>query len=178
MQYLSRRAREVALGNHFAMICCRPAVHFCQSQGPFRLSSQSAYLSTRSSAVPRLASPSIWASVIPKAFRQPDDPISVAERQKKKAARKSKDWNPATFFIIMALLIGSNAIQMIALKNQTRNFSRKAEAKIALLKEVIERVHKGEDVDVEGLLGTGDPEREREWDEGRSWSLQARDHIS
>lgn len=66
----------------------------------------------------------------------------------------------------MFLLIGSNAIQMIALKNDFANFSRKTDCKIALLKEVIERLQKGEEVDVEGLLGSGDLEKEREWEAG------------
>ncbi|MCJ1420516.1 hypothetical protein MMC32_006873 [Xylographa parallela] len=78
---------------------------------------------------------------------------------------KSKEWNPATFYIVIFLLIGSNAIQMIALRNEFINFSRKADAKIGLLKEVLERVQRGEDVDVEGLLGTGNEEQEREWEE-------------
>ncbi|GAB7345163.1 hypothetical protein MBLNU457_3548t1 [Dothideomycetes sp. NU457] len=123
--------------------------------------------SSSTSSVPRVASTSIWNSIIPKAFRHPSDPVSIAERNRAKAlkAQKPKEWNPATFFIVIALLIGSNAIQMIALKNQRRNFSRKAEAKIALLREVIERVQKGEDVDVEGILGTGKPEQEQEWEE-------------
>lgn len=43
---------------------------------------------------------------------------------------------------------------------------RRADAKIGLLREVIERIQKGEKVDVEGLLGTGDERREREWEEG------------
>ena len=60
---------------------------------------------------------------------------------------------------------------MIALRNEYLAFSRKAEAKIGLLKEVIERVQKGEDVDVEGLLGTGDEEQEREWEEGRCFVM-------
>lgn len=55
---------------------------------------------------------------------------------------------------------------MIALRNHTTNFNRNADAKISLLKEVIERVQRGEDVDVEGLLGTGDKAKEREWEEG------------
>lgn len=59
---------------------------------------------------------------------------------------------------------------MIILRNDFITFSRKAEAKIGLLKEVIERVHKGEDVDVEGLLGTGNEEQEREWEEGTCYS--------
>lgn len=68
----------------------------------------------------------------------------------------------------MFLLIGSNAIQVIALRTDFMNFSRRAEAKIGLLREVIERVQTGEDVDVEGLLGTGDGEKEKEWEEGTS----------
>ena len=56
---------------------------------------------------------------------------------------------------------------MIALKHEFTNFSRKADAKIGLLREVIERLHQGEDVDIEGLLGTGDKEKEREWEDGR-----------
>jgi hypothetical protein len=56
---------------------------------------------------------------------------------------------------------------MIALKNDFRNFSRKADAKIGLLREVLERVQRGEDVDVKGLLGTGNEEQEKEWEEGR-----------
>jgi len=125
--------------------------------------------SSSTSTVPRVASTSIWNSIIPKAFRHPTDPVSIAERNKAKAAKahQSKEWNPATFFVVIALLIGSNAIQMIALKNSRRNYSRKAEAKIALLREVIEKVQKGEDVDVERMLGTGNPKQEQEWEEGR-----------
>lgn len=57
---------------------------------------------------------------------------------------------------------------MIALKNDFTSFSRKADAKIGLLKEVLDRVERGEDVDVEGLLGTGNKEKEKEWDEGNA----------
>lgn len=63
------------------------------------------------------------------------------------------------------LLIGSMSIQMIALKNDFSAFMRRADAKIDLLREVIQQVQNGEDVDVEGLLGTGDAEQEREWEE-------------
>jgi len=55
---------------------------------------------------------------------------------------------------------------MIALRNEYAAFSRRADAKIGLLREIIEKIQKGEEVDVEGLLGTGDKEREREWEEG------------
>lgn len=55
---------------------------------------------------------------------------------------------------------------MIALKTNFANFSRRTDTKIALLREVIERVQRGEEVDVEGLLGSGDLETEREWEAG------------
>lgn len=112
----------------------------------------------------------MWQSLIPKAFRQPDDPVSVAERRRAKAA-KSKEWNPATFFIVMFMLVGSNAIQMISLRHERLSFHRKTDARIALLKETIERVQRGEDVDVERILGTGAAEREDEWEQGVSFVL-------
>lgn len=56
---------------------------------------------------------------------------------------------------------------MIALRNEFAAFSRRADAKIGLLKEIIERVKNGEKVDVEGLLGTGDYQKEKEWEERR-----------
>ena len=45
------------------------------------------------------------------------------------------------------------------------NFSRKTDAKLALLREVVEKVKNGEEVDVKRALGTGDPEAEKEWEE-------------
>ena len=66
------------------------------------------------------------------------------------------------------MLIGSQGINMIALKNDYTIFSRKADAKIALLKEVIEKIQRGEEVDVEKALGTGDEAQEQEWKDGSS----------
>lgn len=79
---------------------------------------------------------------------------------------KSKEWNPATFYIVMFTLIGSQAIRMLSLKNSYATYRRTTDAKIELLKEVIERVNNGEKVDVEKLLGTGDEAKEKEWEEG------------
>ncbi|MCJ1322619.1 hypothetical protein MMC15_007968 [Xylographa vitiligo] len=119
---------------------------------------QRAYASSMES-LPRVAQPSVWNSMVPRFFRERKAAV------KKSTVPKSKEWNPATFYIIMFLLIGSNAIQMIALRNDFTTFSRKADAKIGLLREVLERVQRGEDVDVEGLLGTGNEEKEKEWEE-------------
>ena len=40
-----------------------------------------------------------------------------------------------------------------------------------LLREVIKRVQAGEDVDVRKELGTGDPVKEKEWEDGKSLPL-------
>ena len=108
------------------------------------------------SSLPSVTQVSFWESMIPK-------PLRRGGLKTKKA--KSTEWNPATFFIAILLLIGSMAIQMIALRNEFATFIRRADAKIDLLREVIEKVQNGEDVDVEGLLGAGNPEKEKEWEE-------------
>ena len=115
-----------------------------------------------SGSFPRIAQLSLWQSLVPKFLRQPKPSSSTTK------SPRSKEWDPVTFFILIFLLIGSNAIQMIALKNNFANFNRKTDSKIALLKEIIERIQRGEDVDVERLLGSGDPEEEREWEAGIS----------
>lgn len=92
-------------------------------------------------------------------------PRFIRTRKSRKAG-ESKEWNPATFYIVMFTLIGSQAIRLLTLKNGYAAYRRSADAKIELLKEVIERVQKGENVDVEKLLGTGDEGKELEWEDG------------
>ena len=118
--------------------------------------------------LPRVAQPSVWQSIIPKAFRNPENSRVPAKPQ------RTKEWNPATFFICIFLLIGSNAIQMLALKNDYSTFSRKTDAKIKLLKDVLDRVQRGENVDVEKALGTGDEVQEQEWKDGNFPRLLSR----
>jgi hypothetical protein len=94
--------------------------------------------------------------MVPKAFkRNASDPKQP----------KSKDWNPATIFIVLGVLVGSNAINILALRREMLNFSRKTEAKLTVLRDVLKRVKNGEDVDVAKLLGTGDAEQEKEWED-------------
>ncbi|KAL6239468.1 hypothetical protein BDW75DRAFT_119692 [Aspergillus navahoensis] len=109
--------------------------------------------------LPKIAQPSLWTSLIPKSFRNRSPSTSPATSQ------KSKEWNPASFYIIIFILIGSQAIRMIALKNEYSSYLRSTDSKIRLLKEVIGKVQRGEEVDVEKMLGTGDARVEREWDE-------------
>jgi hypothetical protein len=104
-------------------------------------------------------------------------PRFIRTRKSRKAG-ESKEWNPATFYIVMFTLIGSQAIRLLTLKNGYAAYRRSADAKIELLKEVIERVQKGENVDVEKLLGTGDEGKELEWEDGMfELKLSFRDWI-
>ena len=123
-------------------------------------------------SIPRVTHPSIWNSIVPKFLRKSERSKNSAKSQNKK-----KEWNPATFYIIIYMLIGSNAINLIALRNDSTNFIRKADAQIAVLKEALERVHRGEDVDVESLLGTGDEEKEQEWAQRKSLVTKAVSYI-
>lgn len=116
---------------------------------------------------PRVAETSFWKSLIPKPLRSENRAAAAGGEggaTKKKA--KSKEWNPATFFIVIFLLIGSMSIQMISLRKSFDAFMRRSDVRIGLLREVVERVQNGEAVDVEKVLGAGDPEREAEWEEG------------
>ncbi|KAL3428119.1 hypothetical protein PVAG01_01628 [Phlyctema vagabunda] len=112
------------------------------------------------SSAPNITSSSFWKSLVPKPLRRGQQ-AGGAKVQRP----KTKGWNPATFFINIFLLIGSMSIQMIAMRNEFAAFSRRADARIGLLKEIIERIQSGEEVDVEGLLGAGDREKEKEWEE-------------
>ncbi|KAK8050002.1 hypothetical protein PG994_011732 [Apiospora phragmitis] len=113
-------------------------------------------------SAPTIAQPSFWKSLVPKPFRCRKEPTVDWGVPKKP---KSKEWNPATFFIIMFLFVGSMSIQMIALRRDFNTFTRRAETRIGVLREVIEKLQRGEEIDVEKALGTGDAEREKEWEE-------------
>lgn len=59
------------------------------------------------------------------------------------------------------------SIQMIALRNSFDRYMRQSEVRIGQLREVVERIQAGEQVDVEKALGTGDAKREADWEECR-----------
>jgi DNA gyrase/topoisomerase IV subunit B len=68
-------------------------------------------------------------------------------------------------FLVLGIVVGSNAIHLLNIKREMLNFSRQTDAKLAALREVIQRVKNGEDVDVKRILGTGDAEHEQEWEQ-------------
>ncbi|OAL36187.1 hypothetical protein AYO20_04601 [Fonsecaea nubica] len=104
----------------------------------------------------------------PKAFR--DRSLSHEQSAHKKPS------NPATYFIWIYILIGSQAIRIIGVKNEFMAFSRRADVKIEKLREVVKRLQNGEEVDVEKILGTGDDKQEREWEEVLE-ELQREDRV-
>ncbi|KAL2016477.1 hypothetical protein VTK56DRAFT_3473 [Thermocarpiscus australiensis] len=110
-------------------------------------------------AASSITEPSFWKSMVPKPFRSSTDGTAPTKPKAK------KEWNPATFFIFIFLMIGSMSIQMISLKKDFATFMRQSEVRIGLLREVVEKLQKGEKVDVEQVLGTGDPEKELAWEE-------------
>ncbi|KAI1467169.1 uncharacterized protein F4812DRAFT_51715 [Daldinia caldariorum] len=114
------------------------------------------------STVPSIMQTSFWKNLVPKPFRRSER--SVGRRGTLKGFM-SKEWNPATFYIIIFLFIGSMAIQMIVLKKDFETFMRRSEVRIGTLREVVEKLQRGEEVDVEKALGTGDAEKEKEWEE-------------
>lgn len=67
--------------------------------------------------------------------------------------------------------MGSQAIQILWLKQEQNHEMRRAEARIGVLREVIERVQRGEEVDVEEALGTGVVGEEGEWKKGEFLSF-------
>ncbi|KAM0317766.1 hypothetical protein ACHAPQ_010913 [Fusarium lateritium] len=104
-----------------------------------------------------------WQSLVPKPLR----------KENRQLRKKSKEWNPATFFIAIFLLIGSMSIQMIAVRNSFDRFMRQSEARITSLREVVEKIQRGETVDVEKALGTGDPAKESDWEESKDSDSKA-----
>ena len=133
---------------------------------PTRQLAAPAFQHTRShwsDRLPMIIRPSFWGAMYPGVAKW------IQKRRKKTPDQKGqekKGWNPATFFIWMAMLIGSQSINLMLLRGEWQVFTRKADSKIALLREIIEKLHRGEEVDVERVLGTGDEVQEREWKEG------------
>jgi len=140
----------------------RPATSICaqclrQQRATSRAFATFSSRQIENSYAPKITDVSLWKSLVPKFLRR--------DREATAAKPKSKEWNPATIFIVLGILVGSNAINILALKKEMLNFSRRTDAKLANLREVLRKVKDGEEVDVEKELGTGDPKSEQEWEE-------------
>lgn len=120
--------------------------------------------SAEESRLPRVASPSFWMALIPRPFRRPADTAEAAQRAHRRDAG-AEERRTAIFFLLLGILVGSNAINIIAVRREMLNFTRQTDAKLELLREVVQKVKNGEDVDVKRALGAGDPEQEKEWEQ-------------
>lgn len=122
-----------------------------------------------------------------------------------KEQHEKRPWNPATFYIVrrfllpakilwhnstwealrlisrleqaIFLLIGSQAIQIIALRLSHDERMRRADVKIEILREVVDRLQRGEEVDVEGMLGVGNEKDEKSWEEGMLRHLRLANYL-
>lgn len=97
-----------------------------------------------------------------------------ARKQIKKTEPRRRQANPATYFIMIFVLIGSFGIHFISLRHRYQYHSRQLDNRIAKLQQVLRRVQAGEDVDVETALGTGNAVAEKEWEEGMPDSVCSR----
>jgi hypothetical protein len=82
---------------------------------------------------------------------------------KKKASTFTE--NPASYFIWIYIFIGSQAIRILRIKHEAAEHRRMADIKLELLRDVLDKLERGEDVDVERVLGTGDETAEQEWEQ-------------
>lgn len=99
----------------------------------------------------------MWETIIPTTFRSKTKELF--------SPKEKKPTNPATYFIWIYLLIGSQAIRILQVKNDYTTYSRRAELQLQKLREVVRKLQAGEEVDVEKVLGTGVPEEEEAWEE-------------
>lgn len=63
------------------------------------------------------------------------------------------------------MFIGSQAIHLLVLRKERESFERSSDARIRVLKDVIGRLQRGEDIDVKKVLGTGDEKQEKSWED-------------
>ena len=122
---------------------------------------------------------SLWSSMIPKPFRGSSLLPSLnsmgsrhgrgTDQTQKKSRFSGVVWfwkNPATPFMLLGLLLGSQSVRLIVLRMERDKIRERTEARLRTLREVLGAVKAGEDVDVRARLGTGNEKDEKEWEEG------------
>jgi len=117
--------------------------------------------------------PTFWKQIIPRFLRRESPSSSTATAiAKSQAPKRTRVWNPATWYVIVFFIIGSEAIQLISERHTREDQVRKSEIRIRLLKELVESVQNGTldknltAQDLKKRLLAGTPTQEREWEEG------------
>ncbi|KAF3937246.1 hypothetical protein ABW19_dt0210043 [Dactylella cylindrospora] len=113
------------------------------------------------SFIPRVLSPSWWSQHLPK---------GVFGSRAKSESLKSRKWNPAWGFVLLALFVGSQSLNIIALRQEMVVFMRRTNARIRALREVVEKIQSGEwepdGQEVKKALRIGkDSRNDRAWDD-------------
>lgn len=68
--------------------------------------------------------------------------------------------------ILLLASFANSAAMILSYKSQKREISWQSKERIQTLRETIEKVRKGELIDIRAALGTGDPEMEKRWEDG------------
>ncbi|KAG5518189.1 hypothetical protein PMAC_003375 [Pneumocystis sp. 'macacae'] len=71
--------------------------------------------------------------------------------------------NSNIMFVVLLTVLGSQAIHVLSIKQEFNEFETQIDTKISLLRDIIDRIQRGEDVDVSKELGTGVKKQEKEW---------------
>lgn len=68
--------------------------------------------------------------------------------------------------ILLLASFANSAAIILSYKSQKREITWKTKERVQTLRETIEKVRRGEEIDIRAALGTGDPEMEKRWTEG------------
>ncbi|KAK6537839.1 hypothetical protein TWF694_010741 [Orbilia ellipsospora] len=112
------------------------------------------------SFIPRIFSPSWWSQQLPKGLFKAKPSTTTTARRK---------WNPAWGYVLLALFVGSQSLNIIALRQEGVVFLRRADARIRTLREIIEKIQEGEwepdGPEVRKALRLGNQQDDRLWEE-------------
>ena len=90
---------------------------------------------------------SFWASLLPRRFR-----LGAAAAQPAVLSHRRQE---ATSFVVLSMFVGSMAIHQLTARREAETFARKSARRVAQLKDVVDRLQRGEQVDMVAALGSG-----------------------
>ncbi|KTW27626.1 hypothetical protein T552_02068 [Pneumocystis carinii B80] len=82
---------------------------------------------------------------------------------KKETKLMKRFFSSNIIFIVLLIILGSQANNILFIKQEFNEFEAEIDAKISHLRDIIDRIQKGENLDISKELGTGVDEKEKEW---------------
>jgi hypothetical protein len=107
--------------------------------------------------LPMILQPEMLKMFVPPVWKKTYQAYKERDKAKK---------NPATKYVWLTVFASSGLIHLYNVRRDIDIFNSFSNRKIEQLRDVVEAIQRGEEVDVEGILGTGLPEQELEWAEG------------